>query len=440
MSRTTRRRSAAQPSAQHSAPVRPSLSSPEAQADSLREDRRELRRSPRRPADAFESSQLKSLAKLQRRLKMLRAYRKTALRERTGDVELALETLIFQAAASPTAPPDITSKLDGIEAALQQILAGDEHAIGLQLGDGDVHASAVKSLQAEKQALCGQLDEMALHEQQLIDQCRRLEGELEQTQRAADDKTDRFEGLQQQIAALRQERDEAWQLLSSREPGDSSCEGGAHDSPVEILRRQLLEERQTIVELRLQIEDLSATLQSSSADKKLPSMLTWDEQKALLLKRLEGEDCESIADPQQRLDLTQLVKQTDQQIANRDKEIAELRRLLAEQSTASASMAIGAAAIAELLDSDELIREERENLQRLQLELKERSRAAEVELSKERANLARLRTELEEKQHELQRQSSNGSEVIPVDIGGEGKKKSSRWLSRLGLAEEAAAE
>src|SRR6185436_15240070 len=128
------------------------------------------------------------------------------------------------------------------------------------------------------------------------------------------------------------------------------------------------------------------------------------------------------------------IKITDQIVAEKDKEIQELRRVLDSQSQNVGDVAVGAAAFTQLLDTDELIRQERESLKRLQDSLREQLRQAEVDISVERAKLARERTELDEKIRALEAEKANSGP------GGEGHEKGKKpagrkWLARLGLGE-----
>ena len=77
-------------------------------------------------------------------------------------------------------------------------------------------------------------------------------------------------------------------------------------------------------------------------------------------------------------------------------------------------MAVGASAIAELLNTDELIRVERENLTRLQEELQQKLRQAEIEVSLERARLSRERVAMEDRlrQHERPSQPNDCREHV----------------------------
>jgi hypothetical protein len=108
-----------------------------------------------------------------------------------------------------------------------------------------------------------------------------------------------------------------------------------------------------------------------------------------------------------------------------------LKQLLEKQSANLGSVAVGAAAIGSIVDSDAIVREERENLRRLQSEWQEKLRKAEVEISIERAKLARQHAELEEK---LRAQGATPSKPdAPGSAAAKPDKSSGRWLARLGL-------
>ena len=99
-------------------------------------------------------------------------------------------------------------------------------------------------------------------------------------------------------------------------------------------------------------------------------------------------------------------------------------------------MAIGAAAIAEMIDSDELVQQERERLQLLQAEWEEKFRQGEIEASLERAKLSRERQELAKKQAELEEQLEHARrESRHANENGSASKR--RWLVKLGLSDDA---
>jgi len=163
-------------------------------------------------------------------------------------------------------------------------------------------------------------------------------------------------------------------------------------------------------------------------------ILDWEAEKQRILAALEAE-AENDPDPQhasERLRIQDVIKKTEAVLAEKDKEIAELRRLLEDQSTNIGSVAVGAAAIERLFDQDEVLREQREHLRQLEEEWKEKLRKAELEISLERAKIARERAVLEEKQRELEEKLATLGTSKPAE---EDKNKPSRgrWLSRLGI-------
>jgi hypothetical protein len=95
---------------------------------------------------------------------------------------------------------------------------------------------------------------------------------------------------------------------------------------------------------------------------------------------------------------------------------------------------VGAAAIAQMLDTDELVRQERDNLKELQEKLREELKKAEVDISLERAKIARDRAELDEKLRLIQAERASGpGDLTPGDKGKQPAR--GKWLARLGLQE-----
>ena len=350
------------------------------------------KKSPRRTVPR-RSSTATSLQSLKRRLQTLRDYRDRTLTHRAGDVELSLESIIFDAMMARPASGDGIADSGDAES-IQQSLEHIQAALDQNL------------LRFAEKAATGSVPAPA------------DDGERDRLRR-------QVEELTAELAAVRQ-------LILVPSDGDDGGRPVEVDRQLELLQEQLIHERQTVVELRLRLDDLNAAVADRARMPQQPkAALSWDEQKALLLAQLECEDESHALDPQQRMDVQQIIARTQIEIDRRDAEIVELRRLLTEQATAGSSVAIGAAAVAELLDHDDLIKEERENLRRLQEQFQKRLREAEVELSIERAKLARQRTELEEQQHTLQRQQESAPSRGEETHG----KGTSRWLTRLGLSE-----
>ncbi|MBC7852214.1 MAG: hypothetical protein IAF94_02165 [Pirellulaceae bacterium] len=183
---------------------------------------------------------------------------------------------------------------------------------------------------------------------------------------------------------------------------------------------------------------------SKSAASGGPPSMDWEAQKQRLLAQLESDHDET--DPVQkadRLTIENAVQMTDQALAAKDREVQEirleveeLRGLLENQSSSIGQFAVGAYAFAGMLDKDELVRQERESLQKMQEAMREQLKKAEIDISMERAKIARDRAELEEKLHSLQREQAQQAASDPSSGGDKGKKPArGRWLSRLGLSD-----
>lgn len=270
----------------------------------------------------------------------------------------------------------------------------------------------------------------------------------------------RLEEQQETIDALTAERDEhhrhACQLQS--ELDQQHCQRLFDIEPNEAGNEALLEEltntQARVADLEQQNQDLAARLAEHNVRGRIAEgntnttneSLSWEERKQLILQRLENEELSleqgtsaDAEETRQELEsLRALVKTTDAEIQRRDEEIAELRQLLEQQSGTVGDVAIGAAAIAGLLDQDDLVREEREKLQQIQSEWQDKLRQAEIEVSLERARLARERQEIEKRNVELSdrmldRSAGSVREQQQDQSDGSESKSSRKWLARLGL-------
>ena len=125
-----------------------------------------------------------------------------------------------------------------------------------------------------------------------------------------------------------------------------------------------------------------------------------------------------------------------EEVQRREEEVKELQTLLHQQSETrdESGVAIGAAAIAEMVDSDELIREERAKLKQMQTDWEERFREGEITASLERAKLSRERRELAQRNAELEEQlvhfRRESDQSRKAGVSG-----SRRWLAKLGLSD-----
>lgn len=162
--------------------------------------------------------------------------------------------------------------------------------------------------------------------------------------------------------------------------------------------------------------------------------LDWEAQKRRLLRALEQDEDEDAADTEQRSRIKELIEKSDAALAMKQRELDELRALLEAQSGTLGAVAVGATAVEEILNKDELIVQERERLRQLQAEWQEKLRTAEVELSLERARLAREKADLAEQMRLIESERAANRETAP---SADGKKQPTRgrWLAFLGLKE-----
>jgi regulator of replication initiation timing len=238
--------------------------------------------------------------------------------------------------------------------------------------------------------------------------------------------------LQEQIAFLQKE------LADVRsQPLSVSGEEAELRIQIEKLRAQLLEARHEAVETRLQNNELSSSLAKlkGPADGQRSEVLTWEQRKEALLRQLEAETHgDEPCDPRKVLEIERVIHQTNEEIERRDREIADLRSLLEQQAIAHNGMAVGVAAVAEMIESDAMIIAERMRLQELQQEWEQKQRQAEIEMSLERAKLARERLDLQEKLQNFESSHPPQTEEEKKVIKEKGR---GRWLARLGLRDEA---
>lgn len=264
------------------------------------------------------------------------------------------------------------------------------------------HAAMAAELRAAK----GRFSEAAAERDLFREKADELQLRLEQRQAEADE-------LRRQVAALRDELAEAIEAANSHQEADAS----------EDYRRRY--------ELALEdVQDLKAQLEQQTrppASQPVAAGLDWEAEKRKILASLEaeGEDEEQDDDGRRRrIEIHRVLESTSRIVAEKDREIAELKQLLSQQSENLGAVAVGAAAVGQIVDSDPIIREERDTLRQLQEEWREKLRHAEIEVSLERAKIARERAQLEDK--------LRGAPEPPKEAEKE-KPARGRWLSRLGL-------
>jgi chromosome segregation ATPase len=304
-----------------------------------------------------------------------------------------------------------------------------------------LRADYAKSRDSQVQVLQQQLDELRAKLTDSEAAAGRFQRELEQQLDAA--RKSGREGLPAgpELAALRDENKqlEAW-LAEAEAKAKTTGSGGGQE--MDDLRRRFEMAVQDVRELKTKNVELTEQLakagqHSGGASAAGVSSGGWESLKKKLLADLETDfDEEDGAEKADKLTVHGAIKITDQVVAEKEREIEELRSLLQSQTQQVGDVAVGAAAVAQMLDTDELIRQEREALKRLQDSLREQLRQAEVDISVERAKLARERAEVDEKIRGIEAEKANMPAVGSEHVGEKGKKPGGRkWLTRLGLGD-----
>lgn len=245
-----------------------------------------------------------------------------------------------------------------------------------------------------------------------------------------------------EVTRLRDENKQLEAWLAESEEKAKQATSGDGSQEMDDLRRRFEMAVQDVRELKTKNAELSDKL-SKSRQAGGQAVVAgggdgsdWESMKKQLLAQLDSDfdegDKQEAAD---KMTVEGAIKITDRVVAEKEQEIQELKRLLESQTQNVGEMAVGAAAIAQMLDGDELVKQERANLLQMQESLREQLKKAEVDISIERAKLARERAELDEKLRTWE--AERPVENAPEGTGGsdKGKKGPARgkWLARLGL-------
>jgi chromosome segregation ATPase len=309
-----------------------------------------------------------------------------------------------------------------------------------QLKDAQAQLAAARERQESlrRQVDSAQQSESTAHESQtaaLREALERAETEnarlAEQARRATETRVD----ASTEVTALRSERDrlagklaEAQAQLDERPADSTDKDRDDLTRRFEMAVEELREQKRITAELEARLKKAGS---GSAASAAVGGAMDWESQKKRWLASLEEDERDDEEAVAERQSIEGTIRITDQIVEQKDREIADLKRLLEEKPDSGSGTAAAATATAELLDSDETIRLEREKLREAQAEWREKIGKAEIDISVERAKIARERMELEEKlrlyQNEQAARPSDGTPAAPE------KPARGRWLSRLGL-------
>ena len=291
-----------------------------------------------------------------------------------------------------------------------------------------LHARALQLLAAQE----ARLERVEVIVEQEL---QRLEEELADQR----DQSDRFRGERDALAtqpAYSEASLAEGQQRPADAPDDGRTPGDDYRRRYELALNDLHDLKARNAELQQQVDDANSTAASVAAqDRASSGRLDWEAEKCRTLAALDADFDEHDA-PQcgERVKIEEVLHTTEQVIAEKDRQIQELTQRLEEQRGNIAAAPPDTAAVDQVLDSDAVIREERERLKQLQEECREKLRQAEIEIALERAKLARQRAETEERLHAPESDSPTPPTTAGATRGVE-RPASGRWLARLGLTE-----
>jgi hypothetical protein len=277
--------------------------------------------------------------------------------------------------------------------------------------------------------------------------CEELELTRSQSQRSRQENDHRGEELDRLSDHLRRLRAE----LESRQAEWQKARSQALDqeqTPTQQVDTDFLRRSEKVFDeargLRRRVQELEQQLAEREEPVVRPcaapgGVLDWEAEKRRILAQLEAETAAQSEgdDERPRLDIREVVERTDRIIAEKQAEIESLQQVLQNQTSNLGSVAVGAAAVGELLDKDAVVHEERENVRRLKQQWEQRMRESEVETSIARASIARQRVELEDriKDFETRQTQASSPSRSPNAASRPDKPVRGRWLTRLGLKE-----
>lgn len=293
-------------------------------------------------------------------------------------------------------------------------LEQERNAIAAQMAEGSTTQQGGEIETSELQA------QLEISKSELSRAQRQIE-ELQQMQGSGGN-----EALIVEMSRLEEERDTLRKRLESR------AESADAEESNDQLLDQLYDLREELRQSQLEVDRIKKSSTTESPAVSTGGAGDWEAQKRALLAQLESEEAVDEDRVDELMSIREVIEVTDKALASKDAEIIELQQLLAQQSENIGGVAVGAAAIEEILNHDELIQQERESLERMKSEWRDKLGKAEIEISMERAKIAREKKELEaeiEKLHEERKQ------IIEEVSGSENadSAQKNRWFARLGL-------
>lgn len=307
----------------------------------------------------------------------------------------------------------------------------DELSSALSLAAQQLESSRGQSTAAAERDELQQKFELALADVQRL-RGRAAEMEQELASRPAADQTDSVE-----LVHLRAERDELIHRIAELERQPAPVVDADTAQQIADLQRRFelaVEDVRDLKKQNTQLEAQVAAAKSAAPAAASPPVAgNWEAVKKQLLASLEHESGD--VGPARKKELSSIentVRITDEVVANKDRQIAELKLQMASGTGAAGGMSTVADGASAIVDSDTVIQQHRARIAQIEQEMEDKLRATEMALSLERAKIAREQSQLTELRIELE--SKRGPNGTIAESGGNAPKR--RWLSKLGLGDE----
>jgi len=375
------------------------------------------------------------------------------LEEQTKSAEAEKQTLSTALAESAAASRELQNALD---AAQRQINALEETGSAMPALRGELEAAQAEAktsarardeLQTALEAAQGELTklrESTRPRAELDDLQHKFDLALADVQKLKRENGDLREQLASrpeatgqespELVAVRAERDALLARIKDLENAAVAIASSSSSQETDDLHRRFEMAVDDVRQLKHENAQLRDQLaKSKSATGESPSHAgadNWAAQRARLMASLEQEEGDGPLDAarrKERASIEETIEATERIMAEKDREIAELRASQASSNVRDRAEAEDRRA-EKILDADELVAAERKRLAKLQAELEGKLRSAELEFSVERAKLAREQAALKERLFELQKLEPQGGE------GGDAKRRRG-WRTALGLGE-----
>lgn len=299
----------------------------------------------------------------------------------------------------------------------------------------------------ERAAIAAEFEQLRQHSQHQVEEFQSAQGLWQAERNRLESKAEEAAQHGQHLdlsADLERLQVEKRQLETALALAQKNANSGGNSQETDDLRRRFEMAVQDVRELKSKNADLNDQLnkakaaagKSAAAGHAASGAMDWETRKQQLLAKLEADTDEADEKAQaDRLTIEGTIRMTDQIVSDKERELVELRKLLEDQSSNIGGLAVGAAAIAGMLDGDELIKQERESLKQMQDQMREQLKRAEIDISMERAKIARERAEVEEKLRALEQDKAKFPTVKDASPGDKRKAGGGgRWLSKLGLS------